>query len=169
MAKDRSSWVHRFFCACAALLVVATSAAELGAQSPTWQQRVASAPPGRNNSAAAYDVYRGVTTVFGGYNGTTTAEMILLFSNFPAGGFGGSSVGIADINGFGRPRDAAVLMGVLGRGLDTSMAGMPPLPRDGCIYAIAPRSLPAGLTTTWTTLTAWEPATGEGLGATMAH
>jgi hypothetical protein len=103
------------------------------------------------------------------YNRTTTPEMIVMFNNFPAGGFGGSSVGIADINGFGRPRDAAVLMGVLGRGLDTSMPGMPPLPRDGCIYAIAPRSLPAGLTTTWTTLTAWEPATGEGLGATMAH
>jgi hypothetical protein len=101
------------------------------------------------------------------YNRTTTPELLLLFNNFPPSGFGGSSVGIADINGFGRPRDAAVLMGVLGRGLDTSMAGMPPLPRDGCIYALAPRTLPVGLTTTWTTLTAWEPATGEGLGATM--
>jgi formylglycine-generating enzyme required for sulfatase activity len=38
-----------------------------------WVQRTtATAPPARNSTAAAYDVNRGVTVLFGGYNGTST-------------------------------------------------------------------------------------------------
>jgi formylglycine-generating enzyme required for sulfatase activity len=61
------------FSAATALLAVAAIAPAAAAQSPTWQQRAVNSPPARNSSPAAYDVYRGVTTLFGGYNGTTTA------------------------------------------------------------------------------------------------
>jgi formylglycine-generating enzyme required for sulfatase activity len=38
-----------------------------------WVQRTtASAPPARNSSPAAYDVHRGATVLFGGYDGTNT-------------------------------------------------------------------------------------------------
>jgi formylglycine-generating enzyme required for sulfatase activity len=73
MAKPPASWSSFCFGVVAFLLALLGGGAELGAQSPTWQQRPVTAPSARNNSAAAYDVYRGVTTVFGGYNGTTTA------------------------------------------------------------------------------------------------
>ena len=55
----------------ARLLALALTVAPLLAQ--TWTQRPVTAPSARNSSAAAYDVYRGVTTVFGGYNGSNTA------------------------------------------------------------------------------------------------
>lgn len=99
------------------------------------------------------------------YNRTSTPEAIVLFNNFPPSGFGGSSVAIADVSGLGE----SVLMGVTGRGLDTQTSGQPPLPRDGCVYSLQPRTLPSGMTTSWRTLTAWEPATGEGHGVSMAH
>jgi PKD repeat protein len=73
MAKPSASWSSFCFGVVACLLALLGGGAELGAQSPTWQQRPVTAPSARNSSAAAYDVYRGVTTVFGGYNGTTTA------------------------------------------------------------------------------------------------
>ena len=50
---------------------VAVVAAAL-AQSPSWTQRAVTAPPARSSSPAAYDVFRGVTTVFGGNAGSTT-------------------------------------------------------------------------------------------------
>jgi formylglycine-generating enzyme required for sulfatase activity len=38
-----------------------------------WVQRtMPTAPSARNSSPAAFDVYRGITTLFGGYNGTST-------------------------------------------------------------------------------------------------
>lgn len=117
---------------------------------------VAGAPRGGTGNGEV-KVYR--------YNRTSTPEAIVLFNSFPPSGFGGSSVAIADVSGLGE----SVLMGVTGRGLDTQTAGQPPLPRDGCIYSLQPRTLPLGVTTTWRTLTAWEPATGEGHGAVMAH
>jgi formylglycine-generating enzyme required for sulfatase activity len=73
MAKPSASWSSFCFGVVACLLALLGGVAELGAQSPTWQQRPVTAPSARNSSAAAYDVYRGVTTVFGGYNGTNTA------------------------------------------------------------------------------------------------
>lgn len=43
------------------------------ASAQTWSQpSPAVVPGGRNSSAAAYDLYRGVTTLFGGYAGTST-------------------------------------------------------------------------------------------------
>ena len=50
------------------VLAVAAPAAAQG-----WVQRAtAGAPPARGNSAAAYDVYRGVTVLFGGFDGSST-------------------------------------------------------------------------------------------------
>ena len=39
---------------------------------PQWVLHATNSPPARNSSPAAYDVYRGVTTLFGGYVGTST-------------------------------------------------------------------------------------------------
>ena len=72
MAKPSASWSSFCFGFVACLLALLGGVAELGAQSPTWQQRPVTAPPARNSSPAAYDVYRGVTTLFGGYAGTPT-------------------------------------------------------------------------------------------------
>ena len=50
------------------MLAVAAPVAAQG-----WLQRAtAGAPPARNSSPAAYDVYRGVTVLFGGFDGTST-------------------------------------------------------------------------------------------------
>ena len=73
MAKPSTSCFSWCVGVVAGLLALLGGVAELGAQSPTWQQRPVTAPSARNSSAAAYDVYRGVTTVFGGYNGSNTA------------------------------------------------------------------------------------------------
>ncbi|MFO0421000.1 MAG: PKD domain-containing protein, partial [Planctomycetota bacterium] len=73
MAKPSTSWPSSRVGVLACLLAVLVGVAGVVAQAPTWQQRSVSAPSSRNNSAAAYDVYRGVTTVFGGYNGSNTA------------------------------------------------------------------------------------------------
>ena len=59
----------RFVRSVAAFFVLAVPAL---AQSPAWQPRTVTAPPARNSSPAAYDVYRGATVLFGGYDGTTT-------------------------------------------------------------------------------------------------
>lgn len=123
---------------------------------PNVHVLIAGAPSGGSRNGEV-KVYR--------FNGTATPEAIVLFSNFPPSGFGGSSLAIADISGLG----PSVLMGVRGRGLDTQTAGQPALPRDGCVYSLQTAALPVGPTTTWRTLTAWEPATGEGHGVTMAH
>jgi hypothetical protein len=93
-------------------------------------------------------------------------EAAIVFASFQAGAQGGSSLAIADVNGFGAPRDAVIVMGVPGTCVDN--AGLPSMD-VGCLYGLVPSRLSPGVTTQVNKLIAWEPVTGAGVGVSMAH
>ncbi len=77
----------------------------------------------------------------------------------------GTSVAIAEVASFGNR--TVVLMGALGR-CRHPMLGMTTV--DGCVVGFESMQNPVGgMVTTASTLLAWEPITGPGVGTSMAH
>lgn len=77
----------------------------------------------------------------------------------------GTSVAIAEVASFANR--TVVLMGALGR-CSHPMSGMTTV--DGCVVGFEPTQNPAGgMVATSSTLLAWEPITGPGVGTSMAH
>jgi hypothetical protein len=103
-------------------------------------------------------------------NAAGDVETALTFNNFLPNALGGSSLAIAEVNGYGtagNPRGTMVLMGVPGPCVDDTMM-MPST--SGCIYGLLPANLTPGVTTnTINKLHSWAPVTGDGVGISMAH
>ncbi len=98
-------------------------------------------------------------------------ERLLRFNSFLPNARGGTSLAIAEVNGYAtvgnpNPRDTTILMGVPGPCVDN--AGAPSM-ELGCIYAMVPRGLSMGDTAVVNKLQAWEPVTGNGVGISLAH